>query len=160
MHDGSGLAATASSSKGRLEIGTKRTLAYPLVKLPTGIGGFDQLSHGGLPRHRTSLLIGGPGAGKTVFALQCLVKAAKQHRAAGIFVAFEETPGQIIANSATFDWGLASLGTKKLFMMDAHLSPTLVKTGDFDLAGMLAMLAAKKQEIDAQWIVFDGIDAC
>jgi len=143
---------------GKLRIGTKRTLVQPLDKLPTGIGGFDQLSHGGFPRHRTSLLIGGPGAGKTVFALQCLVNAAKQHRAAGIFVAFEESPGQIVANSATFDWGLASLGTKKLFMMDAHLSPTLVKTGDFDLAGMLAMLAAKKQEIDAQWIVFDGID--
>jgi circadian clock protein KaiC len=104
------------------------------------------------------LLIGGPGAGKTVFALQCLINAVKQHRAAGIFVAFEESPGQIIANSATFDWRLASLGAKKLFLMDAHLSPTLVKTGDFDLAGMLAMLAAKKHEIDAQWIVFDGID--
>jgi circadian clock protein KaiC len=104
------------------------------------------------------LLIGGPGAGKTVFALQCLVNAARQHRAAGIFVAFEESPAQIIANSDTFDWGVASLGAKKLFVMDAHLSPTLIKTGDFDLAGMLAMLAAKKREIDAQWIVFDGID--
>jgi circadian clock protein KaiC len=104
------------------------------------------------------LLIGAPGAGKTVFALQCLVNAARQHRAAGIFVAFEESPSQIIANSATFDWGVASLGAKKLFMMDAHLSPTLVTTGDFDLAGMLAILAAKKREIDAQWIVFDGID--
>jgi circadian clock protein KaiC len=93
-----------------------------------------------------------------VFALQCLVNAAKQHRAAGMFVAFEESPRQIIENSATFDWGLASLVTKKLFVMDAHLSPTLVKTGDFDLAGMLAMLAAKKREIDAQWIAFDGID--
>src|SRR4029077_15691421 len=129
------------------KIGTKGTLAHPLVKLPTRIGGFDRLSHGGFPRNRTSLLIGGPGTGKTVFALQCLVNAAK-HRAAGIFVAFEESPGQIIGNSATFDWGLASLVPKKLFMMDAHLSPTLVKTGDFDLAGMLAMLAAKKQEID------------
>jgi circadian clock protein KaiC len=144
--------------KGRPRIGTKGTLARPLPKLLTGIGGFDQLSHGGFPRHRTSLLVGGPGAGKTVFALQCLVNAAKQHRSAGIFVAFEESPDQIIANSATFDWGLPNLGAKKLFMLDAHLSPTLVKTGDFDLAGMLAMLAAKKQEIDAQWIVFDGID--
>jgi len=93
-----------------------------------------------------------------VFALQCLVNAAKQHRAAGMFVAFEESPRQIIENSATFDWGLASLVANKLFVMDAHLSPTLVKTGDFDLAGMLAMLAAKKREIDAQWIAFDGID--
>ena len=144
--------------KGRPKIGTKGTLARPLSKLLTGIRGFDQLSDGGFPRYRTSLLVGGPGAGKTVFALQCLVNAAKQHRGAGIFVAFEESSNQIIANSATFDWGLASLVAKKLFLMDAHLSPTLVKTGDFDLAGMLAMLAAKAQEIDAQWIVFDGID--
>ncbi len=139
-------------------MGTPRTTAHPLAKLATGIEGFDQLSHGGFPRHRTSLLIGGPGAGKTVFALQCLVNAARRHRAPGIFVAFEESPRQIIANGATFEWGLESLAAKKLFFMDAHLSPTLVTAGDFDLAGMLAMLAAKKQEIRAQWIVFDGID--
>jgi circadian clock protein KaiC len=116
------------------------------------------LSRGGLPRNRTSLLIGGPGAGKTVFALQCLVNAVRRQRAPGIFVAFEESPRQIIANGATFDWGLASLTAKELFFLDAHLSPTLVKAGDFDLAGMLAMLTAKKKEIGAQWIVFDGID--
>lgn len=140
------------------EIATATTPAQPLAKLPTGIEGFDQISGGGFPQHRTSLLIGGPGAGKTVFALQCLVNAARHHRAPGIFVAFEESPRQIIANGSTFDWGLAGLTAKKLFFMDAHLSPTLVKTGDFDLVGMLAMLAAKKQEIGAQWIVFDGID--
>lgn len=75
-----------------------------------------------------------------------------------MFVAFEESPRQIIANAATFDWGLASLAAKDLFLMDAHLSPTLVTAGDFDLVGMLAMLGAKKKEIGAQWIVFDGID--
>ena len=129
-----------------------------MPKLATGIEGFDELSRGGLPRHRTSLLIGGPGAGKTVFALQCLVNAVRRQRAPGIFVAFEESPRQIIANGATFNWGLASLAAKELFFLDAHLSPTLVKAGDFDLAGMLAMLTAKKKEIRAQWIVFDGID--
>jgi len=129
-----------------------------LAKLPTGIEGFDYLSHGGLPQHRTTLLMGGPGAGKTVLALQCLVNAARVQGAPGIFVAFEERPSQILANGKTFDWGLASLLPKKLFIMDAHLSPTLIKAGDFDLVGMLAMLAAKKQEIGAQWIVFDGID--
>jgi circadian clock protein KaiC len=132
--------------------------ARPLPKLPTGIQGFDHLSRGGLPRHRTSLLVGGPGAGKTVFALQCLVNAARQQRVPGIFVAFEESPRQILANGATFDWGLASLAEKDLFFLDAHLSPALVKAGDFDLAGLLAMLAAKRKEIGAQWIVFDGID--
>jgi circadian clock protein KaiC len=130
----------------------------PLAKVPTAIEGFDRLSEGGLPRQRTTLLIGGPGVGKTVFALQCLVNAARQHRTAGIFVAFEESPRQIISNGATFDWGLPGLAAKKIFFMDAHMSPALVKAGDFDLVGMLAMLAAKKREIDAQWIVFDGID--
>ncbi|HXM83160.1 MAG TPA: circadian clock protein KaiC [Burkholderiales bacterium] len=149
---------TATALKGRPGIGTRSKTARPLPKLATGIEGFDELSRGGLPRHRTSLLIGGPGAGKTVFALQCLVNAVRRQRAPGIFVAFEESPRQIIANGATFNWGLASLAEKELFFLDAHLSPTLVKAGDFDLAGMLAMLTAKKKEIGAQWIVFDGID--
>jgi circadian clock protein KaiC len=125
--------------------------------MATGIDGFDAMSGGGLPRHRTSLLIGGPGAGKTVFALQCLVNGARS-RAPGIFVAFEESPRQIIANASSFDWRLASVPAKQLFFFDAHLSPTLVKAGDFDLAGMLAILATKKKEIGAEWIVFDGID--
>lgn len=144
--DGPGI-ATKSKSAGR-----------PLPRLGTGIEGFDALSRGGFPRHRTSLLLGGPGAGKTVFALQCLVNAARRQRMPGIFVAFEESPRQIVANSATFDWGLARLGKKDLFFLDAHLSPTLAKAGDFDLAGLLAMIAAKKKEIGAQWLVLDGID--
>lgn len=130
----------------------------PLTKVITGIEGFDQLSHGGLPCHRTTLLFGGPGAGKTVFALQCLVNAVRHHHAAGIFVAFEEESGRIIANSAGFDWGLEAFSEKQIFFLDAQLSPEVVKAGDFDLAGMLAMLTAKKEEIGAEWIVFDGID--
>src|SRR4029077_6319355 len=62
------------------------------------------------------------------------------------------------ANASSFDWRLASLPSRQLFFLDAHLSPTLVKAGDFDLTGMLAILAAKKKEIGAEWIVFDGID--
>ncbi|HEX9719983.1 MAG TPA: ATPase domain-containing protein, partial [Ramlibacter sp.] len=53
-------------------------VAKPLPKVATGIAGFDDLSRGGLPRGRTTLLKGGPGSGKTVFALQCLVNAARQ----------------------------------------------------------------------------------
>ena len=138
--------------------GTKRAIPQPLLKLATGIGGFDDLSHDGLPRGRTSLLIGGPGAGKTVFALQSLVNGIRQRQESGIFVAFEETPRQIIANGATFDWGLATLAKNKLFFLNACISPTVVQAGEFDLAGMLAMLKVKKEEIGAEWIVFDGID--
>jgi circadian clock protein KaiC len=138
--------------------GTKRAIPQPLPKLATGIDGFDDLSRGGLPRNRTSLIIGGPGAGKTVFALQSIVNGIRRRQESGIFVTFEEAPAQIIANGATFDWGLAALAKDKLFFLDAHMSPTTVQAGEFDLAGMLAMLAAKKREIGADWIVFDGLD--
>lgn len=138
--------------------GTKKAIPQPLPKIATGIHGFDELSHGGLPRNRTSLLKGGPGSGKTVFALQSLVNAVRRRQEPGIFVAFEESTRQIIANAASFDWGLPALVKNKLFFMDAHLSPEVVQSGEFDLSGMLAMLKAKKEEIDARWIVFDGID--
>jgi len=137
---------------------TKSAAPQPLPKIATGIAGFDELSHGGLPRNRTSLLKGGPGSGKTVFALQSLVNAVRRRQEPGIFVAFEESTRQIIANAASFDWGLPALAKDKLFFLDAHLSPEVVQSGEFDLSGMLAMLKAKTEEIGAKWIVFDGID--
>jgi circadian clock protein KaiC len=131
---------------------------HPLPKITTGIAGFDEVSYGGLPRHRTTLLKGGPGSGKTVFALQCLVNAARKRRERGLFVAFEESTRQIAANAATFDWRLAPLMKAKLFFLDARLSPEVVHSGEFDLSGMLAILKAKKEQLGAGWIVFDGID--
>src|SRR5687767_9317974 len=98
-------------------------VAHPLPKIPTGIGGFDELSRGGLPRHRTTLLKGGPGSGKTVFALQSLVNAVRKRQEPGIFVAFEESTQQIIANAGSFDWRLPALAKNKLFFLDAKLSP-------------------------------------
>ena len=138
--------------------GKKKAAPKILPKIATGIPGFDALSHGGLPRGRTVLLRGGPGSGKTVFALQSLVNAIRSRNEPGIFVAFEENTRQIIVNAASFDWGLPALARNKLFLMDAKLSPDVVKSGEFDLSGMLAMLKAKKEEMGAKWIVFDGID--
>lgn len=127
-------------------------------KVLTGIQGFDEITNGGLPRGRTSLVLGGPGCGKTVFALQTLVNGASMAKEPGLFVAFEESTHQIIANAATFGWDLPGLIKKKLFFLDARLDPDVVKAGEFDLAGMLAVLEAKADEIHAKRIVFDGID--
>jgi circadian clock protein KaiC len=135
----------------------KRLPQPSFSKAPTSIQGFDEISLGGLPRNRTTLVMGGPGAGKSVFALQTLVGAARRKQA-GIFVAFEENIDAIFANAAGFDWNLAALAPKRLFFMNAQLSPAFATTGDFDLGGMLAMLEAKQVEIGAQWVVFDGID--
>ena len=132
---------------------------HPVVtKVLTGIQGFDEITDGGLPQGRTTLVMGGPGCGKTVFALQSLVTGANKRREAGIFVAFEESTRQIVANAATFGWDLPSLAKKKLFFLDAQLSPDVVKAGEFDLVGMLNLLQAKADELQARWIVFDGID--
>ena len=130
----------------------------PIDKVLTGIRGFDEITDGGLPRGRTTLVMGGPGCGKTVFALQALVSGAHRANEAGIFVAFEEGTRQIVANAATFGWDLPSLEKKKLFFLDARLSPEVVKAGEFDLIGMLKVLHAKADEIHATAIVFDGID--
>src|SRR5690349_11074541 len=119
----------------------------PIVKAPTGISGFDEITRGGLPAQRTTLIVGGPGAGKTVFALQTLVTAAREYREPGIFVAFEESSRQIIGNAATFGWDLPALERERLFFLDAQLSPTTVQAGDFDIAGMLAGLHAKATEM-------------
>jgi circadian clock protein KaiC len=129
-----------------------------LSKLVTGIGGFDQLSHGGLPRNRTSLVMGGPGTGKTVFALQTLLNGARERKQPGIFVAFEEGPNEIFANAAAFGRPLSSLARSGVFFLDARLSPEVVQSGEFELTGMLAVLEAKKQQLGAAWIVLDGID--
>jgi circadian clock protein KaiC len=137
---------------------TKRADPQPLAKIATGIEGFDELSGGGLPRNRTTLVMGGPGSGKTVFSLQALVNAARQRGESGIFVAFEERGREIMANAATFDWGLPALAENRLYILDAHLSPTVVQSGEFDLSGILAILKAKQEAMHAGWIVFDGID--
>jgi circadian clock protein KaiC len=136
----------------------KSGAGHLLPKAATGIKGFDEISLGGLPRNRTTLVMGGPGTGKSIFALQSLVGAARKLKQSGIFVAFEEDIASIVANAAAFDWGLPALARKRLFFMNAQLSPAFVATGDFDLGGMLAMLEAKQREIGAQWVVFDGID--
>jgi circadian clock protein KaiC len=97
-----------------------------VTKIPTGIRGFDEVTEGGLPRGRTTLVMGGPGSGKTVFALQTLVNGALRDKEASLFVAFEENPHQIIANTATFGLDLPALVRKKLFFLDAYLSPDVV----------------------------------
>ena len=102
--------------------------------------------------------MGGPGCGKTVFALQALVEGARRSKEAGIFVAFEESRGQIVANASSFGWDLSALEKKKLFFLDARLAPEVVRAGAFDLVGMLSILEAKAVQMDAKRIVFDGID--
>ena len=130
-----------------------------LKKTPSGIVGFDELMGGGLPRGRSTLLAGGAGSGKTIFALQFLVHGARDFKEPGIFVAFEESPERIVANLQGFSWNVADLRTKnRLLFLDAQPAPDLIQAGDFDLGGMLAVLGAQAKAMAARRIVFDALD--
>lgn len=131
----------------------------PLPKALTGIDGFDEISGGGLPAGRTTLVVGGPGAGKTTFSLQFLVNGARFHGEPGILVAFEENAAQLRANAATFGWDLPALEKKLLFFLDARLPPSTARVGDFELTGMLTGLAAQARNMGAKRVVFDSTDA-
>lgn len=134
-------------------------LASKPTKAPTGITGFDEITGGGLPHDRTSLLVGGPGSGKTLFALQFLMHGARDCKEPGIFVAFEENSRRIISNTNSFNWKLDELvQRKKLYFIDAQPSPDLIQSGSFDINGMLAALSAQAKSMGAQRIVFDALD--
>ncbi|HUP24074.1 MAG TPA: circadian clock protein KaiC [Thermoanaerobaculia bacterium] len=127
-------------------------------KVPTGITGLDEITGGGLPRGRTTLLVGGPGSGKTVLGLQFLAHGARSCKEPGIFVAFEETSKRIVANASSMGWKLGELRPRRLFFLDAQPKPDLVHSGDFDLGGMLAALGAQSKKMKARRIVFDALD--
>jgi circadian clock protein KaiC len=129
-----------------------------LEKVPSGIEGFDDITGGGLPLGRTTLLMGGPGCGKTVLALQVLVSATTHYGTPGIFVAFEENARRVSANGEKFGWKMRELEEKQIFFIDACLRSDVVKSGVFDLTGLLAALEAKASQIAAKLIIFDAID--
>lgn len=137
-------------------MGTSKTLDAGLRKTPTGIEGFDQITEGGLPLGRTSIIMGGPGTGKTVFALQTLINGARLRNERGIFVAFEENSRQVIANAACFGYDL--IDQDKLLFIDAGMSPDIVQTGRFDVGGLLSGIRARFSEAHTTRIVFDSID--
>src|SRR5438552_3640462 len=129
-------------------------------KAPTGIVGFDSIIGGGLPRGRTTLVLGGTGAGKTVFSLQVLVGGMRQHGEPGMCVSMEEDVQQMIVNTAGFGWDLPGLiRERKFFVIDARMGPGIVKAGAFDLTGLLAEIKAHADKIGARRIVFDSLDS-
>jgi circadian clock protein KaiC len=129
-----------------------------ISKAPTGIAGVDEATRGGIPRGRTTLIEGGPGAGKTVMALQALVHGARALGEPGIFVAFEESAERIVANASQFGWDLPALQADGLFILNAQPQIDTLHSGGTDLTGLLSALDAKIAEIGARRIAFDAID--
>src|SRR5580765_8929137 len=93
-------------------------LEAELPKSPAGIQGLDEITGGGLPRGRPTLVCGGPGCGKTLFAAEFLVRGAAQLGEPGVFMAFEETEAELQANVAPLGFDLASLARRKKIVID------------------------------------------
>ncbi len=127
------------------------------TKSATGIIGLDAMTGGGLPRGRATVVMGGPGSGKTIFALEFLAQGARELDEPGIFVAFEESSDRIMLNAKSFGWRLED-SRESLFFLDAQPVADLNHTGSFDLKGMLAILDYKIAEMGAQRVVFDALD--
>lgn len=125
-----------------------------LTKRPTGIAGFDAMARGGLAAGQTTLVVGGPGAGKTVFALQALNNAA-QRGESGVFVTFEESRRDILRNAASLGW---QFDDERLRVVDARQVENVRFSGEFDLSGLMTIIEAAVAETSAQWLALDGID--
>jgi circadian clock protein KaiC len=126
--------------------------------MASGVDGFDAIADGGLPRRGITVVLGGAGAGKTIFGIQVLARGAQKHGERGILVAFEESAEKIRDETSTFGWNDGAPTVGGVEIIDARLSQSVEQGGEFDLVGFLAVIGAKAKANDAKRIVFDGFD--
>src|SRR5947209_13116612 len=95
-----------------------RPATRPLAKAPTGIPGLDEITNGGLPRGRPTLVCGGAGCGKTLLAMEFLVRGITEYDESGVFMAFEETSEELTENVASLGFDLQDLVARKKLLLD------------------------------------------
>jgi circadian clock protein KaiC len=132
-----------------------------LHKTPTGIQGFDEITGGGLPTGRPTLLCGGAGCGKTLFGMEFLVRGATQFNEPGVFMSFEETNEELIKNVTSLGFDLEDLvKNKKLSLDHVHIERSEIEeTGEYDLQGLFIRLGYAIDSIGAKRVVLDTIES-
>jgi len=131
-------------------------------KLRTGIPGFDELSRGGLPENRTTLVSGTAGCGKTIFAVQFLAEGIRSAGETGVFVTFEERPSDIRRNVLGFGWDLEAWEAEgKLRFVDGSpdVGEETLFSGDYDLGALLARITHAVKTVDARRVTMDSLGA-
>jgi circadian clock protein KaiC len=113
-----------------------------LQKCPTGIKGLDEITGGGLPQGRPTLVCGGTGCGKTLLAMEFLVRGVTEHNEPGVFMSFEEKAGELTKNFASLGFDLNALvADKKLSLNYVHVDRSEIEeTGAYDLEGLFIRL--------------------
>ncbi|MDD4107493.1 MAG: circadian clock protein KaiC, partial [Prolixibacteraceae bacterium] len=132
-----------------------------LSKCLTGIQGFDEITVGGLPKGRPTLVCGGAGCGKTLFGVEFLVRGATQFNEPGVFMSFEETNEELITNVASLGFDLEDLiKNKKIALDHVHIERSEIEeTGEYDLEGLFIRLGYAIDSIGAKRVVLDTIES-
>ena len=133
----------------------------PLPKAPSGIEGLDDITGGGLPRGRPTLVCGSAGAGKTLLAMEFLVRGATQYDEPGVFMAFEETKDELAMNVRSLGFDLEALGRSKRVAIDFVRveRDEIEETGAYDLEGLFVRLNYAIDTIGAKRVVLDTLEA-
>lgn len=133
-----------------------------LPKAPTSIQGFDEITGGGLPKGRPTLVCGGAGCGKTLFAMEFLVRGATLYKEPGVFISFEETAKELTANVASLGFDLDKLvEQKKIWLehIDVERGEIESSGGEYDLRGLFVRIHSAIESIGAKRVVLDTIES-
>jgi circadian clock protein KaiC len=135
--------------------------AIQLEKNPSGIKGFDDITGGGLPKGRPSLISGGPGCGKTLFAVEFIIRGITDHDEPGVFIAFEENIDDLKKNFQSMGFDLGDLVRQKKLVLD-HIAidrSEIEETGEYDLEGLFIRLGSMIDEVGAKRVAIDTLEA-
>ncbi|HNR12620.1 MAG TPA: circadian clock protein KaiC, partial [Thermodesulfobacteriota bacterium] len=132
-----------------------------IAKCPTGIRGLDEVTNGGLPRGRPTLLCGGAGSGKTLLAMEFIVRGARDYGEPGVFVSFEETSDELAANVASLGFDLPTMVKQKQLELDyVRIERSEIEeTGEYDLSGLFVRLASAVESVGAKRVALDSLEA-
>ncbi|WP_435549646.1 KaiC family protein [Desulfobacterium sp. N47] len=131
-----------------------------LEKCPTGIKGLDEITKGGLPRGRPTLICGSAGCGKTLFAMEFLMRGAMDYGEPGVFMTFEETPEDLAKNFISLGFNLPDMISRGLIATDHVVieRSEIEETGEYDLEGLFIRLETAIDSIGAKRVVLDTIE--
>ncbi|MBI4861677.1 MAG: circadian clock protein KaiC [Candidatus Riflebacteria bacterium] len=140
----------------------KATSSVPrLEKCPTGIAGLDEITEGGLPRGRPTLVCGAAGCGKTLLAMEFIVRGIVERGEPGVFLSFEETAEELAKNVASLGFDVDDLVRRKKMAMDyVRIERSEIQeTGEYDLEGLFVRLAAAVDSVGAKRVALDSVEA-
>jgi len=137
-----------------------RSKPIGLQKEPTGISGFDEITRGGVPKGRPTLICGGAGAGKTLFAMEFLIRGATLFNEPGVFMSFEESEEELATNVASLGVDLNELIADKKLVLDYVFieRSEIEETGDYDLEGLFLRLEVAVNLVGAKRVVLDTLE--